>query len=529
LIKNIKFLPIALISLFFIFIFSYYSIPTVFSGRDQGSLSEAAIRLTQNHQFYFSTLSSQEFFKIYGPGEALNFPGFDYTKSGNLITHFPLGYITWLAVFYAFFGLSGLVVANAVTLFIFLLCFFLIARLYLTPSSSVWAWVLALTSFSFMWFFKFTLSENLALAFFWFGLWEFLLFLKNEKNIHLFISVLFFITLTFTRIEAWAVLVMLFIVLYMKYRNWKIIKERFWRKEFLIPLALVIAIFLINIKENMPFYRVFAKGFLSSFFPNKGELDIPSYSPIFDLYLIKVLWLYTILNFLVLAFWSIIFFLKNKHYKLLTAAFVSLPILIYLINPSISSDHPWMLRRFVFVILPIAILYTVLFLDKFFSKKFFSSAILALLLAMNLIVFLPYVSQADNKNLLSQTQEMSQNFTDSDLILLDREASGDGWSMINGPMNFIYGKQAVYFFNPSDFEKIDTSKFSNIYLVIPDKNLDLYSASGILDQFSFWKEYEIENTSLDIKTGKKNDLYSQPVEFPQEVMKTTNGKIYKLK
>src|SRR3972149_2208976 len=43
----------------------YFSEPTIFSGRDQGSLSEAAFHLTQNSQLAFSTKASQSFFQIY--------------------------------------------------------------------------------------------------------------------------------------------------------------------------------------------------------------------------------------------------------------------------------------------------------------------------------------------------------------------------------------------------------------------------------------------------------------------------------
>jgi hypothetical protein len=526
--KNLKFYLIAIVSFLFILLFAHYSVPTIFSGRDQGSLSEAAIRLAENHKLTFSSPASEEFFHIYGPGQALNFPGFDYTKDGQLTTQFPLGYAVWLAIFYSLFGLNGLIIANGITLFIFLLSFFLIAGLYLKTSSSVWVWLLALTSFSFMWFFKFTLSENLALAMIWFGLWEFLIFLRNEEPLYLFASLLSFIALAFTRIEAWAILPMVFIALYLKYRSWKTIREKMTKKLFLIPLILVIILFIISLEVNFSFYRTFAKGFLSAFSPPKNEVDIPSYSLTFATYLVRVLGLYTILNFLVLAFMGIIFFLKNKKYELLTIAFISLPVLIYLINPSISSDHPWMLRRFVFVVLPMAILYSVLFLDKFFSRKIFTSIILFLLLVMNLIVFIPYISRADNENLLSETQSLSHNFTNADLVLVDRDASGSGWSMVTGPMSFLYGKQAVYFFNPSDLAKIDTKKFSSVYLIVPDTNFDYYVGSGMLSKFSLVKDYKIETSSLDIKTGKKNDIYSQPVEFPQEQKTIVYGKIFKL-
>jgi len=70
------FLAAAIISGFF----SFYVTPTVFSGRDQGSFSQAAIRLAENRKLEFSDPASREFFKIYGPGKALNYPGFYYPE-----------------------------------------------------------------------------------------------------------------------------------------------------------------------------------------------------------------------------------------------------------------------------------------------------------------------------------------------------------------------------------------------------------------------------------------------------------------
>src|SRR3989339_1306227 len=98
-----------------IIIFSYFTVPTVFSGRDQGSLSNAAITLSKNHHLENSFSAEKEFFKIYGVGTALNFPGFNYTQNGNLIPNFSLGYISWLATFYSFFGIEGLIIANGIS------------------------------------------------------------------------------------------------------------------------------------------------------------------------------------------------------------------------------------------------------------------------------------------------------------------------------------------------------------------------------------------------------------------------------
>ena len=107
--------------------------PTLFSGRDQGSIAEAAFRLAHNSELAFATPASDSFFQIYGPGTALNFPGFAYTKEGYLLTQFPLGYTAWLASFVALFGLAGYAIGNALLLFLFLLSLYALLRLFVHP------------------------------------------------------------------------------------------------------------------------------------------------------------------------------------------------------------------------------------------------------------------------------------------------------------------------------------------------------------------------------------------------------------
>jgi len=53
------------------------------------------------------------------------------------------------------------------------------------------------------------------------------------------------------------------------------------------------------------------------------------------------------------------------------------------------------------------------------------------------------------------------------LILIDRLASGSGWSLISEPLSALYNKQAVYFFNAEDLKFIDRNNFKNVYLIAP--------------------------------------------------------------
>ena len=97
-----------------------FTTPTLLSGRDQGAISEAAIRLSESTTLTYRTPATETFFAIYGPGKALNFPGFSYTANGDVITQFPLVYTSFLASFHSLFGIAGLTIANGLLLFFFL-------------------------------------------------------------------------------------------------------------------------------------------------------------------------------------------------------------------------------------------------------------------------------------------------------------------------------------------------------------------------------------------------------------------------
>lgn len=504
----------AILLIIFLFISSS---PSVFSGRDQGSFSEAAIRLSQNHQLKFSFPAQQEFFKIYGPGKALNFPGFNYTQDGQLITQFPVGYISWLAVFYSFFGLDGLMIANGITFFIFLLSFYLLARLYLKPAPALIAFLFAASSFVFSWFFKLTLSENLAMALIWFGLFQIMEYFKNYKKINLIVSLFAFYLLAFTRIEALAILVMVFIVLYALTRKTTHFKRIFSAKSLLVAASFIL-VYFTSLFINKEFYVSFIKGMLGSVsgYKNAGSLSqtIPA------LAVLHIWTIYGLTVFLALGIVGVFYFYNKKKTGFLIPFFVLWPTFIYLVHPSVTLDHPWMLRRYIFSVLPLLMFYSACFLYFFFSKQkrvfyFISTLLIIASFSMSLI----YFNMPENNRLLPQIENLSQNFQNSDLVLIDQKATGDGWSMMSGPMNFLYQKQAVYFFNPNDLEKVDQKRFDHVYLIIPDGSQALWEP--IIKKFSLKKEYQLENTILGNPGGMSSDL-------PIITSQTIHGGIYLL-
>jgi hypothetical protein len=549
----------------FIFIFisalviaySFFVTPTIFSGRDQGSLSEAAIRLVQNGKLPFSTPSSREIFKIHpepekkfencsnemaqkfsraanfispatefwcqfsASGKALNFPGFYYLADGNLITQFPLVYISWLAIFYSFFGLAGLIIANAILLFIFLFSFYFLLACFLKKMPAFLAILVAATSFPIFWFFKFTLSENIALAVAWFGIWQLVSFLK-EKNIFSYYAVwVSFALLAFCRVEGLVILIPVIVVLLASAETKKFILKNKIDRLFL-PLALFLVFLFFDFFTNFVFYKEMARIILDFNLKTSDTVKngfINSMGGIFQIFS-----LYGIAYPLLLALVSVVYFLKQKNHLKLVPFFVTLPVFFYLFDPKISADQPWLLRRYVFAIIPVCIYLAFIFLDEWLSdkKKIYFYAILIIMLSVDLPLLYIYGPYSENKNLLPEVEILSRKIGDNDLVLVDREASDNGWAMISGPLNFLYGKQAVYFFNSKDLETMDLQNFSSVFLVVPDKNVDFYLSGSLGARMTYVQKYSLPVDHLEYLPKSANHL-------PLKIEGDVNGKIFKIK
>ncbi len=99
---------------------SAFVVPTIFGGRDEGSISTSALLINRDHGLNHQNKVVNTFGKIYGEGKALNFPGFFYQKNTNgnfdLKSQFLPGYSSYLANFAYANNLNLLKFANALPL-----------------------------------------------------------------------------------------------------------------------------------------------------------------------------------------------------------------------------------------------------------------------------------------------------------------------------------------------------------------------------------------------------------------------------
>lgn len=528
-----------LIALLATFVIHTVTVPTIFSGRDQGSLSEAAIRLSQNGKLAFSNPASEAFFQLYGPGSALNFPGFAYTTGGNLITQFPLGYISWLASFVSFFGINGLIIANGILFFLFLTTFYALLRLFGHSYYAFFGLFIALFSFLPTWFTKFTLSENLAVFLFVFLVYSLLLFLQ-EKKIVSYISILVSGSLlAFTRIEGFAFLVITLLILCFLEPT-----RALWKKHpflsLLLPGALFLLVFLRDFFVSLPYYKMIGKALLKYLAQlGSGNItgDLVQAGSVFSLG--SIFLLYGLLFLFIIGTLGMLLFIKGKYARALLPALIALPTVIYFIDPNISLDHPWMLRRFLFSLFPAILFSAIIGIGLFFSKErtlplekpmglrlFFASFLFIGLILVELPAWSSTIRFAEHAGLEKQIADFSREFSSSDLVLVDRGVTGDGFAMLSGPSQYLFEKNMVYFFNPADVEKLPTDSFSRVFLLIPITEYEHY-ASVLNDTTPVVKTVTFATKHFErISLENSSD---QTLHLPEKITSRTQNYLFQIK
>ncbi|HWQ60546.1 MAG TPA: hypothetical protein VN420_05395 [Candidatus Fimivivens sp.] len=477
----------ALVILYAVFLLSGTT-PTIFSGRDHGSIAEAAIELSRNGTLSFSTPSSDTFFAIYGPGKALNFPGFYYSADGKLLSQFPVSYSAWLAAFHSLFGLHGIVAGNGILLTLSLLTLFVLVRELSDEQAAIGATIIATASFLPSWFAKFTLTENLALFLYLFLALSIINFLRKPSRFTFLAAVFSATLLSVTRIEGPVFLAITFGILFVSNSG----RHFFTASSPLLrtaPIICSIALVFLDIIINTSRYISVAKALFQGSttpLPNDvldftGSLSVPV--ELWNLFLpygILVLFLFGIIGIVIL--------LIRKDWVRLLPVLLALPTFLYLVNPNISADHPWMLRRFLFSVWPALLITAVTGSSALLRSRANAIAANRTILMVSIVIALTCLPPtwsafrfSENSRLVNATDLLAEYVGNGDLVLIDRNATGDPYAIPAGPLRFLNGRNAAYFFNQDDFARIPKGDYDHIYLLVQTKDIGRYSALNLSD------------------------------------------------
>jgi len=495
--------------------FSFFQIQSFFTGRDQGSLSQASYYLSQKHDLTFSLKEALPFSTLYGEGKALNFPGFFYTQTGDLTTQFPHPTIAWYASLQSL-GIPSpfhISLANSITLFLFSIAFFLLVQRFTSKNTAVLFTFLILVTFPLWWFSRFSLSENLMLAITWSTL-LFLMLFVSQPSLSSFKPLFFaLLLLLITRIEGLLFTPLLLggLFFFPQVRNF--FKEH--KKTFFFSLFTGITFFLLALSMNIPFYKTIVKAVLETLGIFPSVENIPSVESLHFFELWGILFLYGIGILFLVTLLGLFFFRKNHLSfppQFLFVIVILSPSLVYFFLPFISPDHPWMLRRFMFSALPLLVFILAFFWHTVRKKNLHQSTkkitffILILLFCAQIIPFITLFPLRQDKELFQQVRAFitGSNFRANDLLLVESAATGDGFVMIPGIAR-MEGFQSVYFFNPEDLSQLDFSSFDRVFLLVHKDGLDRYG--DISDNKGLPLDFSDSRLS---PSSRNNTLFSFP-------------------
>ncbi len=560
----LKFILIIVAIIWMTLLALFFSDP-YFSGRDEGSYANAAIELANSGSMFFKpavlTLLSNE-----GPAhQALNFPGF-VIKEGSLTSQFSPAYFVYLAIFYLFSGGTFFwSLANGFLVLLGAIVFYNLLKYFFSRFIALAGFLLLISNFSFIWFPRFTFSENMAFFIFWNLIFFLTLFYFTKDQFirrKLILSIILLcIVFPLVRPEGWWIFLMvaIFSVCLRKEIFKTLSPKSFWTIAPVGLFGVLLSIYVFYLEspvykrlfkdwikwpKSQEFYMKIRSGDYS--LSNAKEAFLSTFPPVEKMvYFWKVEWNYGILLFGILAIIGFVIFIlgarrkssyffsgkERKFIKILF--FLSFPLFFAFVSPQISSDHPWMLRRFFFAVLPSGIFLGVMLVKKFsqkFSKRFFYLApvLLALLFVPSFMpssYFLTIKQDSGRENVF---RKLGQIFSKNDYVFLHRDASGDGWKMFAGPLMSVYGLNAVYVYQPENV--INNKKIiedgwyqgKKTYLVLPEGAFDF--EHQLRKEFDLSLECELPFSNAELDINKK----MTSVAFPLLVKKDYKVLVYLL-
>ena len=496
--------------------------PFLFSGRDQGAIAEAAITLSKTGSLRSASELSEALFGIYGPGKALHYPGFHYTLSGELVTQFPVGTIAFFAVFTSLFGASGLILANGLLLLLSLFTLYLLVRVLSDTQYAVGAFLIGCVSFLPLWAARLTLSENIFLFFFLGLSYTLIRFLSRPDRNTFLLALGAGALLAALRIEGvFAFLATVGILVFSPSGKAFLARKR---ADFLLSSLVAALLFLaLNLAANLPLYRsILGATFDHMFAVSTGETGIFTALLLWPLFAS-----YGLLLPFALGLVGIILLLVHRKWLALIPALLALPAFLFFLDPNISPDHPWMLRRFLFSLWPALLISLSIALHHILGNardalrsQIITGALFAIVCIASLPPTISSVSFREYDGLSDQTAQLADRIGPNDLLLLDREATGDPYAIPAAPLRLGHDRNAVYFFNPADYEKLPRDSFEHVYLLAPEQNVE-----------TLWSDLSATLTPIETVRFSFDRIHPAPLSdpaFPSRETVTTESTLYRL-
>ncbi len=518
-----KFEILIIIIIVFITLFNvlfYHNMPR---GRDDMAYIAASAELVDSGSLSFNDPLSYPYHPF------RNLGGDTFTS------RFLPGYIVYLSIFYILFGSAAVFWANALLIFPSLLIIYFIGKELSNRKVGLISVLLISTFYTSFWFPRRTVSENLLMFLLLFGCWltvyafkkkragyfflalpvfsfsilvrgealGYLLmfiivlllglikFKKEIKNNLQFIipgTVIFFINLylfktygdlygtdyikyvldsardaaqflwglsNLTLFFTLLTVMVLFVIYYLYKNKFFIIKQS--RVNKLRNFILILSFLFFSIYEILAIYNLNTKEYVKwNYFDNQ--------------YVLFSFLKYYLIIYIIIFFYGI----YKKYYSKTVYAiiFILSPVLIFFKTPSIAPDHPWFMRRFFPVVIPLIIILSSIVLEKILKDKKKVYLTVIILIIINLSISLPILTFKEDQGVDNQLENLSNKFQSTDLVLME---PGWQWQQWGYALHYVYNMNVlpnVDELNSKDFPNL-LKKYNKVY-ILSSKRYDIY-------------------------------------------------------
>jgi len=298
----------------------------------------------------------------------------------------------------------------------------------------------------FLWFFRETMTENIAFFFLWTSIAFLFTFFRTKRNIYLVGLILGMWLFSFTRLEGLLIQVTTFLV----FSSILLFTKAFPLKRKLLTLLVYFVIIVSSLLASKSFAN---NSYLNSTIPNVEFLlkrSIPSvkisenvkkYNDVIPkeirltdrmtAFAINMLAKYN----LVIVLFSIFLIIpliaidkkmgKNNKIYLIGLLFILSPEFYKFIDPSVTMEQPWMYRRYLYALLPMGYLCFTILLSKRMSRKFMLF-LTAVLFIVNILLSRKILFIKNNWSMSEQLDEVIKNISPKEDFVIIKE-----WTILN--------------------------------------------------------------------------------------------------
>jgi len=432
--------------------------------------------------------------------------GFSQIQPGSYTATFLPGYSVLLSFFYKLGGLRSMFLLNAFLLFFTLIILYVIAKKIANQKAGLIFIFLFSLHYTTLWFSRRSLAEVLMLPLLWLAFFLYR-YGVEKRNGNLILAS--FIPLTLGLLVRFEVLLFLLVFILVSLvlwlYNWRYLKEKIEVSKISILSSLIIFInfcnlFLYIYRSKSEYFFLYLEhiwrkitSLLGSFsLVGTAQVNSPRFNDVVLRYVFDCFNAYLLIALILFIFIAI---KKRKYnYKFLLLVVLAAPTFLLIRYPTISWVHPWFMRHYWAVLIPLIFLAASIGIEGI-GRPMYRSVCVFIIVSLFIASWAPMLVFAEEAGMPQTLAGLHQEIGDTDApIIVSLEDH-----KISEPLHFIYGYRTISY----NYKHLDTKRVmeelegdADVIVISRNKDTDEDNSYEILPDFQLYRDEALELVSV---------------------------------